>query len=82
MIKAYNSIVVNTGTYELTDTTMITFPIISRVPAFSGGMGVYEFRIESDTLCLTMTEEYAKNGDWASWLDSLSRTIKLLKTSN
>ena len=81
MINAYNSIVVNTGTYELTDTTLITFPVVSRVPDFSGGKGIYELRIESDTLYLTMTEEYSRNGDWANWLDNLSRTIKLVKST-
>lgn len=65
MIKVYNSIDVNSGTYELTDSTLITFPIVSRVPAFSGGKAIYELKIESDNVYLTMKEEYSKKGEWA-----------------
>jgi len=49
------------------------------VPDFSGGKGIYKVKIESDTLFLTMIEEYSRNGDWANWLDSASLTIKFIK---
>lgn len=79
MIKAYNSIDVNSGTYELTDSTLTTLPLVSRVPAFSGGKAIYALRIESDNLYLTMKEEYSKKGEWARWLDDWNYTVKLEK---
>ena len=77
MIKAYQTIVVNTGTYELTDTTMTTYPVLARVPAFSGGKSVWDFRLESDIIFLTIREEYSKKGEWARWLDDFHYSVKL-----
>ncbi|TFG89917.1 MAG: hypothetical protein E4G71_06080 [Candidatus Atribacteria bacterium] len=79
MIIAYNSFAANAGKYEKTDSTIITFPLISKVPGYSGGKGVYQYNIKSDTLYLTMIEEYSKSGEWASWLDNLKSTSKYVK---
>jgi len=80
IIKAYKSFSTNTGRYELTDTTLITYPIIAKVPAYSGGKGIYEFKFKSDTLYLTMIEEYYSNGKKTTWLDNRKITLKLIKT--
>lgn len=64
---AFNSIVVNAGEYEVSDDRLITRPIISRIPGFSGGYAVYEFILEGETLDLTMTDEYDRNGTQATW---------------
>jgi hypothetical protein len=78
-LAAYSSIVVNTGTYELTDTTLITYPVVARVPAFSGGKAIYELKVESDVIFLTIKEEYSKTGEWGRWLDNMNYTLKLKK---
>ena len=79
IINAYNSYSSNTGRYEITDSTITTFPIIAKVPGYSGGKGVYEYSINSDTLYLTMIKEYSRNGEWASWLDHVRSTSKFIK---
>ena len=79
IIAAYSSIVVNTGTYELTDTTLTTYPVVSRVPAFSGGKAIYELKGDSDVIFLTIKEEYSKTGEWARFLDNVHYTLKLKK---
>lgn len=79
MIKAYKSFSTNTGRYEETDSTLVTFPIIAKVPAYSGGKGIYELTVDSDTLYLSMVEEYYKNGAKATWTDHLKVTLKLVK---
>lgn len=67
IIKAYNSILVNAGTYELKDSIIITYPIIARVPNFVGGSASYEYRIEGDTLELTWFDEVSKTGVPHPW---------------
>ena len=62
-IAAFDSIVVNSGTYELTDSTMTTHPIVSRMPNFmGGGSASYEYAVENDTLWLTLVDEYSREG--------------------
>jgi hypothetical protein len=61
-VAAYDSIVVNTGTYELTDSTMTTHPIVARIPNFMGGSASYEYEVENDTLWLKLVDEYSREG--------------------
>ena len=61
-IKAYNSILVNAGMYELKNSVIITRPIIARVPNFVGGEAYYEYKIEGNTLTLTWFDEVSKTG--------------------
>ena len=79
IIRAYKSFSTNTGRYVSTDSTLLTFPIIAKVPAYSGGRGIYELTIDSDTLYLSMIEEYYKNGAKSTWLDDLKVTFKLVR---
>lgn len=55
-IEAYNTIVVNTGTYELTGSKLVTKPLAARSEEFVGGYANYEFRVEGDTLYLEFTD--------------------------
>ena len=62
-IAAYNSIIVNTGTYELTDSTILTRPISAKSQEYvGGGYSDYEYRVEGDTLYLTGTSLVAFDG--------------------
>ena len=79
IIKAFNSISTNTGRYVATDSTLLTLPIIAKVPAYSGGRGIHELTIDSDTLYLSMIEEHHKNGTESTWLDNLKVTLKLIR---
>lgn len=69
-IERYNSFVVNSGTYEITDSTLTAHPIVARVPEFMGGTLVCEYRVEEDTLWLTMVDEYSYDGVQAPWVTS------------
>ena len=79
IIMAYKSFSTNTGRYVSTDSTLLTFPIIAKVPAYSGGRGIYELTVDSDTLHISMIEEYYGNGAKSTWLDNLKVTSKLVK---
>jgi hypothetical protein len=71
--------VVNAGTYELEEATLITKPLIARVPGFGGGRAIWKYRIDGDSLYLEMFEEYTKDSTHAKWLDSVHYPIKLVR---
>ncbi len=77
--SAYATVLFNAGTYELTDTTLTTRPVISKVPDLSGGHAIYEYRLERDTLWLTMVDEYAADGSQAPWVGNVSFPLKLTR---
>lgn len=55
-LAAYDSFVANTGTYEVSDSTLTIHPVVARSPNFmSGGSDKYHFRVSSDTLWLSTT---------------------------
>ena len=67
-IERYNSFVVNSGTYEITDSTLTVHPIVARVPEFMGGMLLCEYHVVEDTLLLNMIDEYSYDGIQAPWV--------------
>lgn len=53
-ISAYDTFVANTGTYELSGTTLTTRPIVAKNPNFmGGGHDTYDYHRMGDTLHLT-----------------------------
>jgi len=53
-ISAFDSLIANTGTYEISGSTLTIHPIVARNPNFmAGGSDKYQFRIEGTTLTLT-----------------------------
>ena len=53
-LAAFDSFVANTGTYEVTGSTLTIRPIVARNPNYmAGGFDKYQFRIEGNTLSLT-----------------------------
>ena len=61
-IDAYRTLVVNTGTYELTESQLITRPQVAKVEEFVGGHATYDCRIEGNTVVLEMTELVSVEG--------------------
>ena len=56
------TIIVNTGTYEING-SMVTFrPIIAKSPGFVGGHQTSTFRVDGDTLVLTLETVVAVDG--------------------
>jgi len=53
MIAQYETIIVNTGRYEISGSTVTFRPVIAKSPGFVGGYQVSTFRIAGDTLVLT-----------------------------
>ena len=53
MVAQYATIIVNTGTYEISGSTVTFRPIIAKSPGFVGGHQMSTFRVEGDILILT-----------------------------
>ena len=53
-VKAFDSFIANTGTYEVSGSTITIRPIVARSPNFmAGGFSKYQFRVEGSNLWLT-----------------------------
>ena len=54
-VAAFNSFIANSGTYELTDSELTTWPIVSKTPNFmAGGSLTYAYQVAGDELHLTL----------------------------
>jgi hypothetical protein len=67
-IDRYDSFVVNSGTYEIEGSKLTVHPIVARVPEFTGGRLLCEYRVEKDTLQLTFVDECSYDGVQAPWV--------------
>ena len=52
-VAQYNTIIVNSGTYEVSGSTITTKPMIAKAPEFVGGSETTDFEIAGDMLTLT-----------------------------
>ena len=62
MVAQHQSIIVNTGTYEISGSVLTTRPIIAKSPGFVGGESTAEFQVDGDTLTLTNRTIVAADG--------------------
>ena len=62
MVAQYESIIVNTGTYEISGSTVTFWPVIAKSPGFVGGQATAEFQITGDALTLTLQSIVAADG--------------------
>lgn len=65
-LAAFDSFVANTGTFELSGTTLTIRPVVARNPGFmAGGFDKYQIRIEGNTMSLTnkSTDFHLRKGD-------------------
>ena len=76
---AFGSIVVNSGTYTYTDSTMTTTPLVAKTPEFIGGYAVYTYRVEGDTLWMDMTDTVSRDGVQDPGVGLFSMPLKLVR---
>ena len=62
MVAQHASIIVNTGTYEISGSTVTFRPIIAKCPGFVGGHATAEFRVVDDMLTLMWREIVGEDG--------------------
>lgn len=78
-IERFNSLVVNSGTYEIEGNTLIAHPVIARIPDFMGGKLICEYHIEKETMRLKFVDEYSFDGVQAPWVKSGGLILKLVR---
>ena len=78
-IAGFRSIVFNTGTYDYTDSTIVSRAQIAKVPGFEGGQQFYRYNINGDTLSLTMYDETYPNGEKPNWFGRYVTKFILVK---
>jgi len=74
-IRRFNSLVVNSGTYEIKGSILTAHPIVARIPEFVGGKFICEYRLENVTMRLAFIDEYSYDGIQAPWVTSGSGLI-------
>ena len=68
-LAAYDSFIANSGTYQVSGSTLTTQPMVAKNPNFmSGGSLVFTYQIEGDTLRLTITPPWATDTEVRSTL--------------
>lgn len=76
-IESYNSIVTNSGTYEIIEGKLITTPLVAKTPAFIGGKATYDFLVDEKLLTLTLVEVFSHDGVYDEGIKKNKTTIKL-----
>ncbi|UCF39011.1 MAG: lipocalin-like domain-containing protein [Acidobacteriota bacterium] len=78
-VAAFDTITVNTGTYEVDGSSLTTHPMAARYQSYAGGRGEYEWNVEGNTLQLTLKQEFLADGvasfgtDGSEWNFTLTR---------
>jgi len=78
-IERFDSLVVNSGTYEVDGSTLTAYPVVARIPDFMNGKLVCEFHIEEDTMRLKFVDEYSFDGVQAPWVTSGGLVLTLAR---
>ncbi len=61
-VAQYDTIIVNTGTYEASGSTITFRPMVAKSPEFVGGHSTTDFQINGDVLTLTVQSVVAADG--------------------
>ena len=78
-IKRFNSMIINSGTYEVEDSTITMYPVVARIPDLMGGKQIGEYLVEHDTMRLKFVDEYSFDGVQAPWVASGGLVLTLLR---
>jgi hypothetical protein len=79
MAAAFGSIIVNSGTYTFTDSTVTTLPVVAKTPEFIGGYAEYDYRVEGDTLWIDMTNAVSHGGVVDPGVGRIRLPLKLVR---
>ena len=75
MVAQYQTIIVNTGTYDVSGSTITYRPMVAKSPEFVGGHSTMDYAIDGNTLTLNTTSVVSDDG--MSPPTALSETIRL-----
>ena len=78
-IERFDSLVVNSGTYEVEGNRLTAHPIVARIPEFVGGKLICEYHVENDTMQLKFIDEYSYDGVQAPWVATGGLILTLVR---
>jgi hypothetical protein len=78
-LKRFNSLIVNSGTYEIDGSMLTMHPLVARVPDLVGGRQICEYSIDKDTMRLKFVDEYSFDGVQAPWVKGGGLTLTLVR---
>jgi hypothetical protein len=78
-IQRFDSLVVNSGTYEIEGSKLIAHPLVARIPDFMGGKLICEYHVENEKMTLRFIDEYSFDGVQAPWVASGGLVLTLVR---
>ncbi|NND87818.1 MAG: hypothetical protein HKM28_01070, partial [Flavobacteriaceae bacterium] len=78
MLKAFKTVVFNSGSYKWEGSRLITQADLAKVPGFEGGKQFYEVNRYSQGLEIVMYDEQYPNGESPNWVGTLRITFQLI----
>jgi hypothetical protein len=60
--SCFSTLIVNSGTYSVSDTLLTTVPLAAKTPEFVGGFATYRYRVVGDTLWMESTNIVSRDG--------------------
>jgi len=78
-VAQYDTILVNTGTFEVNGSTITFRPLLAKSPEYVGGQGTMEFQIDGDVLTLRQQSVVGADGVAASNASGASMTLRRIE---
>ena len=79
MVAQYQTIIVNTGTYEANGSTITFRPMVAKSPEFIGGHSTMDYQINGDVLTLMITSTVAADGISVADAPASSMTLRRIE---
>ncbi len=79
IVKAFQTVVFNTGNYQIDENVITTTPDIAKVPGFESGKQYYKIAFNNNFLELIMFDETYPNGNKPAWYGKLKIKFILKK---
>ena len=78
-VDQFNSIIVNSGSYTISDSLLLTVPMVAKTPEFIGGKATYRWSFDNDTLSIAVLNIYSHNDILDEGAKKYPTIIKLLR---
>jgi len=78
-VDQFNSIIVNSGSYIISDSLLTTIPLVAKTPEFIGGKATYRWSFNKDTLSIAVLNIYSHNDILDEGAKKYPTILKLLR---
>lgn len=78
-VRSFSSLIINSGTYTVSDTLVTTYPMVAKTPEFVGGMATYRYSVVADTLWMEVTNTVSHSGVVDPGIGKVRMPVKLVR---